>query len=623
MKFQHKIVTASSLLLIITVGLMSMQQYLLSKNAMMGLYESSIDEVLNGAKNTAEEILNSKRSMANYSVSLIEKHLHDEGIRTVLGQPELLNSFMSTGVAFEKDGTYVLGDESISLPEGWDPRTRSWYIEAKTQKRLVVTEPYQDSATGQMIVSMGAPVYEKSNFVGVAFFDISLVKLSETINHVDLFGAGYLFLVASNGETIAHIEQKNVGKPMTDYLGPVSISQDSRQVSIHNATFTLDFSNAIPNFNWYIGAILNEEIAYQPVRSLLSRSLGFAVLAVVVSMVCLMMVLRALMKPLAQVNAAIENVASGEGDLTQRLPTDTDQEFSELANSFNLFTTDLQKRIQDTQLIAQDILSGARISSENSEKTEESIHEQLVELEQLATAMNQMSSTAQEVASNAQMAATSARDAKQAAEHGSNVVVSTTNSIDELSSRIDSAVKETQELALAANNIESILKVISDISDQTNLLALNAAIEAARAGESGRGFAVVADEVRSLAQRTQHSTLEIQNMISQLQLGSRAVSDAMKLSMSTAESAVKQAHEANDEIQRIQNAIMQINDMNTQIAAAAEEQSLVAEEINNNTYRIKDLSSQIVVGSQDVRTAMKSQMESIHQQEDILSKFKV
>lgn len=622
MKFQHKIVAASSLLLLVTVGLMSTQQYFLVKKEMTSQYERSVNEIVGGVKNTTQEILDAKQSLVNYSVSLMEQNFDKDAILNVLMQPQITRTFGIAGAAFEADGSYIFNNNSLKLPAAWDPRTRPWYRLAKRENRLVFTEPYLNLETQDMVASIAVPLRQQGHFVGVAVFDMNLSSLAEMINNVDLFGAGYVFLVSSNGMTVTHPELQYTGRPMSEFLGGVDVTQNVRHVMLDHVSHTLDFSK-IEGHDWYVGAILNEQIAYQPVRALLSRSLWFAVLAVVVSMGCLMMVLRALMKPLAQVNDAIENVASGEGDLTQRLPTDTDQEFAELANSFNLFTADLQKRIQDTQLIAQDILSGARISSENSEKTETSIHSQLIELEQLATAMNQMTSTAQDVASNAQNAATSAREAKQAAEHGSSVVVATTESIDELSCRIDSAVNEAQQLAIAANNIESILKVISDISDQTNLLALNAAIEAARAGESGRGFAVVADEVRSLAQRTQHSTLEIQDMISQLQSGSSAVSDAMRLSKVTAESAVKHAHEANAEIKRIQGAIMQINDMNTQIAAAAEEQSSVAEEINNNTYRIKDLSSQIVVGSQDVRTAMKSQMESIHQQEDILSKFKV
>ncbi|MBY7916602.1 methyl-accepting chemotaxis protein [Vibrio fluvialis] len=621
MKIQHKIVASSSLLLLITIGCMTIQHYFTVKNEMTSQYVNSIDEIVESITNNTSEMLRNKQSIASYSVSLIEEDLSQDAIKNILRQPEIVKVFNIAGVSFE-DGSYILSDSKMVLSKSWDPRTRPWYRLAKKENKMVITEPYLNTRTDDLVASIAAPIRQHGHFVGVAFFDINLSRLTEVINNVDLFGAGYVFIVSSTGQTVAHPQSQLIGHPMSEFLGEVHIKENMRQVILDDVNHMLDFSK-IENHDWYVGAILNEEIAYQPVRAILSRSLWVAVLAVIVTMGCLMVVLRALMKPLYRVNDAIKNVASGEGDLTQRLPTDTDQEFAELANNFNFFTVDLQKRIQDTQQIVKDVLNGARISSENSEKTEEFIHSQLIELEQLATAMNQMTSTAQDVASNAQIAATSAREAKQAAEHGSSVVVLTTNSIDELSNRIDSAVKEVQQLAIAANNIESILKVISDISDQTNLLALNAAIEAARAGESGRGFAVVADEVRSLAQRTQHSTLEIQDMISQLLSGSSAVSDAMRLSKVTAESAVKHAHEADAEIKRIQGSIMQINDMNNQIAAAAEEQSSVAEEINNNTYRIKDLSSQIVAGSQDVRTAMKSQMESIHQQEDILSKFKV
>lgn len=171
----------------------------------------------------------------------------------------------------------------------------------------------------------------------------------------------------------------------------------------------------------------------------------------------------------------------------------------------------------------------------------------------------------------------------------------TTRSIDALSARIEQAVKEVKGLEVATGNIETILKVINDIADQTNLLALNAAIEAARAGESGRGFAVVADEVRTLAQRTQQSTTEIRNMIEQLQSGASAVSVAMNESKYTADDAVQKAQLANESLQRIRSAIQRISDMNMQIASAAEEQSLVAEEINTNTVKIKDLSTQVLI----------------------------
>ncbi|MDF5451802.1 methyl-accepting chemotaxis protein, partial [Vibrio parahaemolyticus] len=237
------------------------------------------------------------------------------------------------------------------------------------------------------------------------------------------------------------------------------------------------------------------------------------------SIIALTLLIRTLMRPLDTLNNAIKDVASGKGDLTQRLETDTDQEFSELATNFNTFMENLQQQIIESKRISDQILNGTQITAEGAKDSAGAIHTQLQELEQLATAMHEMSVTATEVANNAQGAASAAKEADQATVEGSSIVGESTQTINMLSDSIDLAVEEVQVLESATANIETILKVINDIADQTNLLALNAAIEAARAGESGRGFAVVADEVRTLAQRTQESTTEIRTMIEQLQSG--------------------------------------------------------------------------------------------------------
>lgn len=166
-----------------------------------------------------------------------------------------------------------------------------------------------------------------------------------------------------------------------------------------------------------------------------------------------------------------------------------------------------------------------------------------------------------------------------------------------------------------------MITTINAISEQTNLLALNAAIEAARAYEQGRGFAVVADEVRTLAQRTQQSTTEIRNMIEQLQSGASAVSAAMNESKYTADDAVQKAQLANESLQRIRGAIQRISDMNMQIASAAEEQSLVAEEINTNTVKIKDLSTQVADSAKSASMAMEVQTENVREQGKLLNTF--
>jgi len=329
------------------------------------------------------------------------------------------------------------------------------------------------------------------------------------------------------------------------------------------------------------------------------------------------------MKPLATLNQAIQSVASGQGDLTQRLDTDTDEEFSSLAKGFNEFTGTLQKLINQSKSIGTEILRGSEMTSMGLQESAVAMRDQLHELEQLATAMNEMATTSGEVASNAQNAAAAASQADSATSTGTSVVSDTTEAINALALRIDEAVEEVKGLESATANIETILKVINDIADQTNLLALNAAIEAARAGESGRGFAVVADEVRTLAQRTQESTTEIRSMIEQLQAGASSVSNAMNTSKNTAVDTVRRAEEANSALESIRDGIQKITDMNLQIASAAEEQSSVAEEINSNTVKIKDLSRQVADSAENASVEMQAQTANIREQDSILNKFTV
>ena len=215
------------------------------------------------------------------------------------------------------------------------------------------------------------------------------------------------------------------------------------------------------------------------------------------------------------------------------------------------------------------------------------------------------------------------QEADNATTTGVQIVEQTTTLITSLSSRIENAVSNVEILENATHNIETILQVINEIAEQTNLLALNAAIEAARAGEQGRGFAVVADEVRTLASRTQDSTTEIRAMIDQLQAGVKTVVEAMKSSQSAAQETVEQADSTQAALQRICSAINLINDMNIQIASAAEEQSSVSDEINQNTVRIRDISVEVSDYAKQTSESIDLQASSIEAQKQILDSFKV
>ncbi|HHF3195539.1 TPA: methyl-accepting chemotaxis protein [Vibrio diabolicus] len=623
MKFRHKVVTASSFLLLITVSLLSTQQVMTIRSQTQEHIDSSVNEILTSVGNTVQSEMNAKKDLARSITEVIELNPSSHNyVQNILERPTPKASFLAIGFGYESNGFVIENDDGWEAGPDYDPRQRPWFIAAKNKGDLVVTDPYVDASSKNVIISIGTPVKENGQFLAGMFYDLELTTLSDLVNQVNLFNAGYLFLVTADGTTIAHPQSKYNGENVGSYLPQVDLTQSTQHIEIDGDRYMINLTH-IPGENWYVGSVIDEAIAYSAVGELRNSAIIYSIIAVIASVIALTLLIRTLMRPLDTLNNAIKGVASGKGDLTQRLETDTDQEFSELATNFNTFMENLQQQIIESKSISDQILNGTQITAEGAKDSAGAIQTQLQELEQLATAMHEMSVTATEVANNAQGAASAAKEADQATVEGSSVVGESTQTINMLSDSIDLAVEEVQVLESATANIETILKVINDIADQTNLLALNAAIEAARAGESGRGFAVVADEVRTLAQRTQESTTEIRTMIEQLQSGASSVANAMHQSKGSAVEAVEKADLANNALQRIRDAIQRISDMNLQIASAAEEQSLVAEEINNNTVNIKDLSTQVAESANRTNDAMQAQQEDVHKQDQILNRFTV
>ncbi|EGR3373264.1 methyl-accepting chemotaxis protein [Vibrio parahaemolyticus] len=623
MKFRHKVVTASSILLLITVSLLSTQQVMTIRSQTQEHINSSVKEILTSVSNTVQSEMNAKKDLARSITEIIELSPNDRTyVKDILEKPTPKSSFLAIGFGYESNGFVIENDDGWDAGPDYDPRQRPWFIAAKNKGDLVVTDPYVDASSKNVIISVGTPVKQNGQFLAGMFYDLELTTLSDLVNQVNLFDAGYLFLVTDDGTTIAHPQSKYNGEKLNSYLPQVDLNKATQHIEVDNNPYMVSLTH-IPSENWYVGAIIDETAAYSVVGELRNSAIIYSIIAVLASVIALTLLIRTLMRPLDTLNTAIKDVASGKGDLTQRLETDTDQEFSELAKNFNTFMENLQQQIIESKSISDQILTGTQITAEGARDSAGAIQTQLQELEQLATAMHEMSVTATEVANNAQGAASAAKEADQATIEGSSVVSESTQTINILSDSIDLAVEEVQVLESATANIETILKVINDIADQTNLLALNAAIEAARAGESGRGFAVVADEVRTLAQRTQESTTEIRSMIEQLQSGASSVASAMHQSKGSAVEAVEKADLANDALQRIRDAIQRISDMNLQIASAAEEQSLVAEEINNNTVNIKDLSTQVADSANRTNEAMQSQHDNVRKQDEILNRFTV
>jgi len=306
---------------------------------------------------------------------------------------------------------------------------------------------------------------------------------------------------------------------------------------------------------------------------------------------------------LAVLNHSLGELAAGSSDLTRHLDDRGTDEIADLARNFNQFLENHRAFIRKIAESAQQLSDSSNDMGIVTRQAKDDAAEQKEQIGLVATAINEMSATAQEVANNTAAAETSTRLAREETLSGTQVVEDNIHIINTLSGEIEKAAEVIQALKTDSESIGTVLDVIRGISEQTNLLALNAAIEAARAGEHGRGFAVVADEVRTLASRTQESTVEIQEMIERLQQGADSAVTVMDRGIETVGASVKQTTRTGESLKAITGAVNTLSDINTQIASAIEEQSIVAEDINQNVVSIDNLARQGDEASTDIAAA--------------------
>lgn len=331
------------------------------------------------------------------------------------------------------------------------------------------------------------------------------------------------------------------------------------------------------------------------------------IVGVVIGVLVAFFMARMITHPINAAVHAMEDLAEGEGDLTRRLDDSGKSEIAIMAKGFNSFASKVQALVSQVASSVENLSTVVTDVSNIVDQTQAGSQQQRQQTEQVATAITEMTATVQEVASNANLAADSAQQADENAKAGQKIVGDTVSSISSLAGEIETGSNVINKLSQDAESIGSVLDVIKGIAEQTNLLALNAAIEAARAGEQGRGFAVVADEVRTLASRTQQSTTEIESMIDSLQVQARSAVTAITRGQEKAHESVEQASTAGNSLNEITESVATITSMNIQIATASEEQSAVAEEINQNVVNIShvaeenaEASNKLAVSSQDL-----------------------
>ncbi|WP_404344038.1 methyl-accepting chemotaxis protein [Pseudoalteromonas mariniglutinosa] len=624
-KFTTKVTIAASLILVIVLGLFTLNNFVSMRSQTHQQLSLVLQEISQSVSQNIANWLNAKLAIVSAVANTYQQGDSKALTLTQLNTADQAGGFKNTYIGLT-DGTFVLNDQNIALPADYDATTRPWYKLVEHKTNTAFTAPYIDVTTNELTISAVAPMHKNGVFSGVAGADIDMKTITQIVNEIDFLGFGYGFLLDNEGRILSHPDTQFNDQNMQQLFGknvPLQSGFIELQIDQQDKLVSFTKIKGIKNVDWYLGVVINKEIAYSSVASFRNMAAIYMLLGIVAIVAMMQLLLRYLMRPMQRLNDAIKDIAQGEGDLTRRLEIENNDEFGELSRYFNAFIEKIHGSLEQvkTTTIELERLVGSLVAQ--TQDTLSMYSDQTKRTDNVATAINQLTSSAAEISTNAANASTLATRATSQSSQSQSALADNLNAINALSGNMENAQKTINSLDQHVVSIGQVLEVIKGVSEQTNLLALNAAIEAARAGEAGRGFAVVADEVRQLAQRTQQSTQEIEDTVSQLQQGSSSAVTVMKASLLDSEKSVEQAHIAGEKMTEVTRAIESIDDANHSVANATTEQNQVIHSLDSDIHSISELSNQ---GQQNLNntlsecTKLKAQFYDL---EKLVLKFKV
>ncbi|KWE57223.1 chemotaxis protein [Burkholderia ubonensis] len=468
------------------------------------------------------------------------------------------------------DKTFKFSDPT-GIPADYDPTGRPWYKQAAQAGKPVVTPPYVDAGTGNLVVTFAVPIMRDGAVKGVVAADVAMNAVIANVKSIHPTPASFGMLIDSNGHVVAHPDSKLTLKPVNEVspelgaIAPASIVNASAPVEVEvGGSAKLVRALPVPGTDWYALVALDKSEATAGMRSLLTASLVTLVADIVIASLIVGAITATAFRRLSLVRQAMAAIGSGSGDLTQRLPADGGDEVTDIAHSFNSFVDKLQEVMQQIRDASESVRTAANEIAAGNQDLSSRTEAAAASLEETAASMEEITATVGQSAAAAGQADQRAEAASKIASHGGVVVsdvVSTMEKIEEASGRIG-----------------DIIGVIDGIAFQTNILALNAAVEAARAGEQGRGFAVVAQEVRSLAQRSAQAAREVKVLV--------------ESTVASVEAGSGQVRQAGETMQEIVTNVANVTTIISEITHAANEQTRGIQEVNRAVTQLDEMVQQ-------------------------------
>ncbi|MFY8285167.1 methyl-accepting chemotaxis protein [Pseudoalteromonas sp. SSMSWG5] len=495
---------------------------------------------------------------------------------------------------------------------------RSWWQDALKINKLYVGPISVDLTTGNASAVVQQPVYNKQNkLVGFGGVDLQLNNINDMVEAIRFNGQGFGFLLDGN-QKVVHFSERTGHKLSVTDEGPngkegldalekqfsdtsgfselnramKSQKDGSSYVTFKGEQYYVVYNRLeleSPYLDWYVGILIPTSMIDEPVNDAVMTTTTSLIIILAIIIAMIFWATQMITKPLTKLTYIMRDIASGDGDLTQKIEIHSQDEVGQLAHHMNTFIDKLRAMMLNTAAQAEQLSQAASQLKIVSQKTNDEIQQEKQQVDSVSAAVTEMASTVLEISRNAQHTNNAAEEVQAITVDGTKRSTQAQSVMTALASHIGEASKVVAGLEQESGNIGAVIDVINSIAEQTNLLALNAAIEAARAGEQGRGFAVVADEVRSLASRTQESTDDIRNMISRLQQIAQQASTMMQQGQERAEGSVEQTQIVLQALQDIAQSVTNVQDQSHQIATSTEQQTVVAEDINNSLAAINHL----------------------------------